>query len=71
MGEKPKSALIAIQLYKTIIKRILGENGSSNALINSYTKSFSAFAVRMTEQQKDLMSSKQNSAVLKYMNLSV
>lgn len=57
MGEKHKSASIATKLYKAIIKKILGQNGT-NAHIYSYTKSFSAFAVQMTEKHKDLMSSK-------------
>ncbi|KAL9674782.1 hypothetical protein QQ045_002981 [Rhodiola kirilowii] len=55
MGEKPKSALIAVQVYRTIINKILGNN-ALDALLYSYTKSFSGFAVRMTEKEKDIMS---------------
>lgn len=57
MGEKPKSALIAIQIYKAFINKILGKN-ASKSLLYSYTKSFSGFAVRMTKEQKEFMSSK-------------
>uniref|UniRef100_A0A7N0V3U3 Cucumisin n=1 Tax=Kalanchoe fedtschenkoi TaxID=63787 RepID=A0A7N0V3U3_KALFE len=55
MGEKPKSALIAIQVYRSIINKVLGNNGL-DALLYSYTKSFSGFAVRMTEKQKNILS---------------
>ncbi|KAL9659465.1 hypothetical protein QQ045_024271 [Rhodiola kirilowii] len=55
MGEKPKSPSIAIQIYRTMINKVLGNNGTTNALLCSYTKSFSGFAVQMNEHHKSLM----------------
>lgn len=68
LGEKPKSAILAIQFYKRIVNEILGKNGS-DALLNTYTKSFSGFSVRMTEGHKNLMSSKTTKFEHNYMNI--
>ncbi|XP_028779726.1 cucumisin-like, partial [Neltuma alba] len=55
MGDHPKEMKVAELHHMSMVQRVLGRNFAPESLLHSYKKSFSAFAVRLTQKQAERM----------------
>ncbi|XP_054799595.1 LOW QUALITY PROTEIN: cucumisin-like [Prosopis cineraria] len=55
MGDHSKEMEVAELHHTSMVRRVLGRNFAPEALLHSYKKSFSGFAVRLTQEQAERM----------------